>query len=85
MGYPLVESTTKIVAEFDGFEFTSSGKVIKDEGFSKYLKEYKSKKSEDSALPDVSVGDVLSIENKDIKEKFTQPPEHFTEVIFYEV
>ena len=85
VGYPLIENTTKIVASFDGFEFTSSGKVIKDEGFSKYLKEYKSKKSEDAVLPDVSIGDVLSIENKEIKEKFTQPPKHFTEVIFYEV
>lgn len=79
MGYPLIENTTKIVASFDGFEFTSSGKVIKDEGFSKYLKEYKPKKSEDAVLPDVSIGDVLSIENKEIKEKFTQPPKHFTE------
>ena len=79
MGYPLIENTTKIVSSFDGFEFTSSGKVIKDEGFSKYLKEYKSKKSEDAVLPDVSVGDVLSVENKEIKEKFTQPQKHFTE------
>ena len=79
VGYPLIENTTKIVASFDGFEFTSSDKVIKDEGFSKYLKEYKSKKSEDAVLPDVSIGDVLSIENKEIKEKFTQPPKHFTE------
>ena len=79
VGYPLIENTTKIVASFDGFEFTSSGNVIKDEGFSKYLKEYKSKKSEDAVLPDVSIGDVLSIENKEIKEKFTQPPKHFTE------
>lgn len=79
VGYPLIENTTKIVALFDGFEFTSSGKVIKDEGFSKYLKEYKSKKSEDAVLPDVSVGDVLSVENKEIKEKFTQPPKHFIE------
>lgn len=79
VGYPLVENTTKIVAEFDGFEFTSSGRVIKDEGFSKHLKEYKSKKSKDAVLPDVSIGDVLSIENKEIKEKFTQPPKHFTE------
>ncbi|KIC78848.1 DNA topoisomerase 3 [Streptococcus constellatus] len=79
VGYPLIENTTKIVASFDGFEFTSSGKVIKDEGFSKYLKEYKPKKSEDAVLPDVSIGDVLSIENKEVKEKFTQPPKHFTE------
>ena len=79
VGYPLIENTTKIVAEFDGFKFTSSGKVIVDEGFTKYLKEYKAKKDEDMELPDVSIGDVLSIENKQIKEKFTQPPKHFTE------
>ena len=79
VGYPLIENTTKIVASFDGFEFTSSGKVIKDDGFTKYLKEYKSKKNEDIELPDVKVGDVISIDNKDVKEKFTQPPKHFTE------
>ena len=79
VGYPLVENTTKIVASFDGFDFISSGRVIQDEGFSKYLKEYKSKKNEDTVLSNVSVGDVLSIENKEIKEKFTQPPKHFTE------
>ncbi|MFH6719914.1 DNA topoisomerase 3 [Streptococcus suis] len=79
VGYPLIENTTKIVAIFDGFEFTSSGKIIKDEGFTKYLKEYKSKKNEDMELPDVSIGDVLSIENKEIKEKYTKPPKHFTE------
>lgn len=79
VGYPLIENTTKIVASFDGFEFTSSGKVIKDEGFTKYLKEYKSQNNEDTELPDVSVGGVISIEDKEIKEKFTQPPKHFTE------
>ena len=79
VGYPLIENTTKIVSEFDGFEFTSSGKVIVDEGFTKYLKDYKSKKDEDMELPDVSIGDVLRIENKEIKEKFTQSPKHFTE------
>ncbi|SFE37138.1 DNA topoisomerase 3 [Peptostreptococcus sp. D1] len=79
VGYPLIENTTKIVAIFDGFEFTSSGKVIIYEGFTKYLKEYKSKKNEDMELPDVSIGDVLSIENKEIKEKYTKPPKHFTE------
>lgn len=79
VGYPLVENTTKIVASFDGFDFISSGKVIKDDGFTKYLEEYKSKKNEDIELPDVKVGDVISIDNKDIKEKFTQPPKHFTE------
>ena len=85
VGYPLVENTTKIVAEFDGFQFTSTGKVIKDEGFTKYLKEYMSKKNEEPVLPEINVGDVLEIKEKEIKEKYTQAPKHFTEVIFYEV
>ena len=85
VGYPLIENTTKIVAIFDGFEFTSSGNVIVDEGFTKYLREYKSKKNEDMELPNVSIGDVLNIENKEIKEKYTQSPKHFTEVILYKV
>ena len=89
VGYPLIENTTKIVAEYESqdnvFEFTATGKVITDEGFTKYLKEYKSKKNEDTVLPSVSIGDILEIENKEIKEKYTTPPKHFTEVIFYEV
>ena len=79
VGYPLIENTTKIVAEFDVFEFTSTGKVMKEEGFTKYLKEYKSKKTEDTLLPDVNVGDVLEVKDKEIKEKYTKPPKHFTE------
>ncbi|WP_130838281.1 DNA topoisomerase 3 [Lachnoclostridium sp. Marseille-P6806] len=79
VGYPLTQNTTKIVAEFDGFEFTSTGNVIKEEGFTKYLKEYKSKKNEESVLPEVNVGDVLEIKEKEIKEKYTKPPKHFTE------
>ena len=78
-GYPLVENTTKIVAEFDGFEFINTYKIIAEEGFTKYLEEYKSKKKEDIQLPDLKIGDLLYIENKDIKEKYTNPPKHFTE------
>ncbi|EID19868.1 DNA topoisomerase 3 [Streptococcus anginosus] len=79
VGYPLIENTTKIVAEFDGFEFTSSGKVIKEEGFTKYLKEYIKKKNEDTVLPDIEIGDSLDIKDRKIKEKYTSPAKHFTE------
>lgn len=79
VGYPLVENTTKIVAIFDSFEFTNTGKVIKDEGFTKYLKEYTSKKSEDTIFPNVNIGDELEIKEKNIKEMYTTPPKHFTE------
>ena len=79
VGYPLIENTTKIVAEFDSFEFISSCKVVVDGGFTKYLKEYRTKKTEDTLLPDVKIGDVLEIKNKEVKEKYTTPPKHFTE------
>ena len=82
-GYPLIENITKIVAvhesQGDVFEFKASGKVITDEGFTKYLKQYGSKKNEDVVLPDLNVGDVLKIKDKEIKEKYTTPPKHFTE------
>ena len=82
-GYPLIENITKIVAVYesqgDVFEFKASGKVITDEGFTKYLKQYGSKKNEDVVLPDINVGDVLKIKDKEIKEKYTTPPKHFTE------
>ena len=82
-GYPLIENITKIVAVYesqgDVFEFKASGKVITGEGFTKYLKQYSSKKNEDVLLPDLNVGDVLEIKDKEIKEKYTTPPKHFTE------
>ena len=83
VGYPLIENITKIVAVYesqgDVFEFKASGKVITDEGFTKYLKQYGSKKNEDVVLPDLNVGDVLKIKDKEIKEKYTTPPKYFTE------
>ena len=83
VGYPLIENITKVVAVYesqgDVFEFKASGKVITDEGFTKYLKQYGSKKNEDVVLPDVNVGDVLKIKDKEIKEKYTTPPKYFTE------
>ena len=38
-----------------------------------------SKKNEESVLPKINVGDVLEIKEKEIKEKYTQAPKHFTE------
>lgn len=54
LGYPLKESLTKVIAEVEGFSFSCTGKVIIEEGFTKYLK-YKTKKSEELVLPSVRV------------------------------
>ncbi len=83
VGYPLIENTTKIVAVYENqgktYEFKASGKVLVEEGFTKYLREYQSKKTEDVVLPDINIGDVFKIKDKKIKEKYTQAPKHFTE------
>ena len=53
--------------------------MVTQEGFTKYLKKYTSKKNKDIILPDVNIGDVLEITDKEIKEKYTKPSKHFTE------
>lgn len=78
VGYPLTENITKLIVELGDFLFTSTGKIIAEEGFTKYLKGYKAKK-EEVTLPGVSVGDVFDVKEKEIKEKYTTPPKHFTE------
>ncbi len=78
-GYPLLENTMKIIAKIDAYELTSSFKKIIHEGFSQYLKEYKNTKNEDIVDLDIKANDILKIENKEIKEKYTTPPKHFTE------
>ena len=81
LDYPLVENTTKIISNNLGYDFSANGKVVIKEGFSKYLnylKQY-TKQKEEVALLNLKVGDLLDVLNKEIKEKYTQPPNHFTE------
>lgn len=77
--YPLKEKLTKIIAEFDSFEFITKGKTVIDGGFTKYLEDYKPKDKKDNPLPIVNPGDEFSIKEKTIKEKYTQPPKPYTE------
>lgn len=83
VGYPLRESITKVVTTFKDkdktYEFKTSGKEVIDEGFTRYLKDYQSKKKDEVIIPDVKTGDVLVIKNKTVKEKYTTPPKHFSE------
>lgn len=79
VGYPLVESTTKISANVDDNIFTNTGKLIVEEGFMKYLKEYKTKKKEEDILPNVGIGEVLNVENTEVRVKYTTPTKSYTE------
>lgn len=77
-GFPLIENTTKVIVNVGEAEFTCSGKVVEDDGFTKFLKEYK-KSSDAATLPSVNTGDILHVDSKEVKEKYTSPPAKYTE------
>ncbi len=77
-GYDLKEKTTKIISSFDKYDFSINGKVVVDEGFTKYLSKYK-KNKKDVILPNVSIGDSFDVLDVKTNEKYTTPPNHFTE------
>ncbi|MBU5669277.1 DNA topoisomerase 3 [Peptoniphilus sp. MSJ-1] len=74
----LIESTTKITYEYDKFTFTSSGKSVINEGYTRYLKAYV-KNKEEKNLPKLSTGEKIKLSSKEISEKFTKPQSHYTE------
>ncbi len=73
-----VEKNTKVIARINDYDFTASGTVLIDEGFSKYLVKYQKSKKE-TILPKVTKGEILKIKNSKINEKYTTQPKHFTE------
>jgi DNA topoisomerase-3 len=74
----LITENTKIICNVEGYEFTSRGTVVIDEGYTKYLTSYM-KKKEDKVLPRLDKGDKLKVECKKINEKYTNPPKAYTE------
>lgn len=74
----LITENTKIICNVEGYEFTTTGTVVIDEGYTKYLTSY-TKKKEDKVLPKLDKGDKLKVESKKINEKYTNPPKHYTE------
>jgi len=75
----LIESTTKVMVEFDGFTFSASGKTVLEEGFFEFMKPFLNNKKKEVLLPKLREGDALSIRESRVNQKFTQPPKHFTE------
>lgn len=74
---PLIECTTQITYDYDGFTFTANGKTVLDQGFKKY--KLKQKESNEKALPNLSPDDEVKVLDVVIQEKYTKPPKHFTE------
>lgn len=74
----LITENTRLICGVKGYEFTTTGTVVIDEGYTKYLTSYM-KKKEDKFLPKLDKGDKLKIEGKKINVKYTSPPKVYTE------
>ncbi len=64
----LIESITKGIIKIDDFDFVYEGKVIKEEGFMKYLREFK--KLKESKFVYLNKGDGILIDEVKINERF---------------
>lgn len=74
----LIESNTKVSFHHEGILFSASGKAVLQEGFAHYFKDYGRKKKE-QVLPVIDEGQRLEVVDKKVSEKFTKPPQHYTE------
>ncbi|MGK0526038.1 MAG: DNA topoisomerase-1 [Pseudomonadales bacterium] len=70
-------STSIAVANGD-YELRTRGRIIKFDGFLKVAPQ-SAKKEEDVALPDIKVGEALSLEKLDPSQHFTKPAPRYTE------
>lgn len=71
-------TSTSIVVSAGDFELRTRGRVIRFDGFMK-VQPPMAKKEEDAELPDVKVGDVLTLQKLDPSQHFTKPTARYTE------
>lgn len=75
---PAQFTSTSVVVTAGDFELRARGRVIRFDGFLKVAPQF-GKKDEDLVLPDVKVGEKLSLEKLDPKQHFTKPPARYSE------
>lgn len=77
----LIENVTTAKYQYDNYEFTATGKVLVQSGFTEYSnsRNNKVKGNAENALPKLSKTEEYSVENAKAEEKFTQPKKHYTE------
>ena len=75
-----VYETVSVKIDADEHKFTMSAGKIKFEGFrSVYIQEEDEKEQSNVLLKNLEKGDVLTLEDLDAKQHFTQAPAHYTE------
>lgn len=72
-----VFSVTNAKFECDGCEFTSSGQMLKFDGYLKVYSTYE--KQKDEILPDLEKGEIFTDVPVEAKQHFTEPPARYTE------
>jgi len=70
--------STSIVVSNGDYELRTRGRISKFDGFLKVAPQ-SAKKEEDVALPDIKVGETLSLEKLDPTQHFTKPAPRYTE------
>lgn len=70
--------TTTIVLQAADYELRARGRVLRFAGWTKVLAVVK-KDDEESLLPEVSVGETLTLDKLDPKQHFTKPPARYSE------
>lgn len=73
---PYIYDETTIVTNVNSIEFKTTGKIEKDQGYKRLLKD--TKESKDIPLPNLIEGDVVS-SSPEHKEGKTTPPKYYTE------
>ncbi len=72
----IFDSSTVDITSQNNYVFETKGSVIKFEGFLKII----GRDSEDVVIPEVAVGDALSLKDAIPTQHFTNPPPRYTEV-----
>jgi DNA topoisomerase-3 len=72
---PEITDRTTIVTESNGLSFRTSGKIVKDPGYTRIY----NKQSKDVVLPNVLKGDVYDVVDVHLNQGKTKPPQRYTD------
>lgn len=63
----------------NNYNFKSTGRTVKFDGFTRVYKHYTEDESKSSNIPPLEVGELLDLISLNPEQKFTKPPQRFTE------
>ncbi len=75
---PALYTSTRIHVQRGGYELTTKGRILRFDGYTRVLPP-KSRSDEDVILPDVSQGEILTLEELEPKQHFTKPAPRYSE------